>query len=68
MALGRVIQQPVSPLVPLSGAKVPNHLKSYEDALDGVVCAWVGTTYLSGEVEPIGDDMGAIWKPTAKPQ
>jgi predicted RNase H-like nuclease len=67
-ALGKVIQQPVLLLVPLNCAKVLNHLKSYEDALDGVVCAWVGTKYLNSEVESFGDDKGAIWVPTAQPQ
>lgn len=38
-------------------------LKRYEDAIDGLVCAWMATRYLSGEAVPLGDDAGAIWVP-----
>jgi predicted RNase H-like nuclease len=38
-------------------------LKRFEDALDGVVCAWVGTLHLSGETESFGDQTAAIWVP-----
>ena len=39
------------------------HLKRYEDAIDGLVCAWMATRYLDGEAIPLGDDTGAIWIP-----
>lgn len=39
-------------------------LKPYEDALDAVVCAWVGSCFLEGGAEPFGDDTAAIWVPT----
>lgn len=39
-------------------------LKAIEDALDAIVCAWVGLEYLSGRAEPMGDDDAAIWTPT----
>jgi predicted RNase H-like nuclease len=39
-------------------------LKSYEDALDAVVCAWVGACALEGMAEPFGDACAAIWIPT----
>ncbi len=38
-------------------------LKPYEDTLDALVCCWVGTKYLAGQVEPFGDDDSSIWCP-----
>ena len=38
-------------------------LKRYEDSVDSLVCAWVGTKYLEGNVTPYGDDTAAIWVP-----
>jgi predicted RNase H-like nuclease len=38
-------------------------LKRYEDALDALVCAWVGVEYLAGRAVPLGDDDAAIWCP-----
>jgi predicted RNase H-like nuclease len=37
--------------------------KRYEDALDALVCAWVGMEYLAGRAVPYGDDQAAIWIP-----
>ena len=34
-------------------------LKRYEDALDALVCAWVGTEYLAGRTVPLGNDDAA---------
>jgi predicted RNase H-like nuclease len=39
-------------------------LKRYEDALDALVCAWVGIRYLRGQCTSYGDDTAAIWIPT----
>jgi hypothetical protein len=39
-------------------------LKRYEDALDVLVGAWVGTRFVEGKAEPCGDDTAAIWIPT----
>ena len=39
-------------------------LKRYEDALDALVCAWVGVEYLGGRTLPLGDGDAAIWCPT----
>jgi len=36
-------------------------LKGVEDALDAVVCAYVGVEYLRGRVTPYGDEEAAIW-------
>jgi hypothetical protein len=40
------------------------HLKRYEDAIDGLVCAWMATRFLAGDAVPLGDDDGAIWIPS----
>ena len=38
-------------------------LKRYEDSLDALVCAWVGSKYLEGDAVPYGDHTTAIWVP-----
>ena len=38
-------------------------LKRFEDALDALVCAWVGACYLGGRAECFGDRQAAIWVP-----
>lgn len=38
-------------------------LKRYEDALDALICAWVGICYVSGTARPYGDSTSAIWVP-----
>lgn len=45
------------------GVKRLSRLKPYEDALDALVCAWVGIKYLRGETKPYGDETAAIWVP-----
>ena len=40
------------------------HLKRYEDALDALVCAWVGVEYLSGKTIAFGDATAAIRCPS----
>lgn len=39
-------------------------LKKYEDGLDALISAWVGTRFLQGWAEPFGDATAAIWCPT----
>lgn len=39
-------------------------LKAFEDCLDAVVCAWVGTCVLDGNAKAYGDETSAIWVPT----
>jgi predicted RNase H-like nuclease len=36
-------------------------LKRYEDALDAVVCAWVGIQYAGGKARAYGDETSAVW-------
>jgi predicted RNase H-like nuclease len=38
-------------------------LKACEDALDAIVCAWVGICALEGRAKPFGDENSAIWIP-----
>jgi predicted RNase H-like nuclease len=38
--------------------------KSYEDALDAIVCAWVGVCALEGVADAYGDVDSAIWIPS----
>lgn len=38
-------------------------LKRYEDALDALICAWVGIQYLAGKTQALGDADSAIWTP-----
>jgi predicted RNase H-like nuclease len=40
-----------------------SHLKKVEDALDALICAWVGIEYLAGRTVPLGDRTAAIWCP-----
>ncbi len=36
-------------------------LKRYEDALDALVCAWVGIEFLAGRARAMGDAEAVIW-------
>jgi predicted RNase H-like nuclease len=36
-------------------------LKRYEDALDALICAWIGTEYLAGRLRAHGDTTAAVW-------
>lgn len=39
-------------------------LKCFEDALDALVCAWVGVCYMQGTAIAYGDDTAVIWCPS----
>lgn len=39
-------------------------LKRWEDAMDALVCAWMGIEYLAGRAKGYGDSTAAIWTPT----
>lgn len=52
------------PLPPVSEEGSLASLKRYEDALDALVCAWVGVQYLEGQAVPLGDETAAIWVPS----
>ena len=36
-------------------------LKRYEDALDALICAWIGIEYLAGRLRAHGDATAAVW-------
>lgn len=40
-------------------------LKPFEDAIDALVCCWIGCEYLAGRCHPLGDETAAIWCPRA---
>jgi predicted RNase H-like nuclease len=40
-------------------------LKAVEDALDAVICAWVGAEVARGNADAFGDESAAIWVPRA---
>jgi len=51
------------PLPCLSTITRHRMLKRFEDALDAVVCAWVGTRYIEKKALAFGDSTAAIWCP-----
>lgn len=56
------IEAALPPLAPDAGGR---EIKGYEDALDAIVCAWVGICALEGRATPFGDQDSAIWIPNA---
>ncbi|RMI22761.1 DUF429 domain-containing protein [Sinorhizobium meliloti] len=42
-------------------------LKAFEDALDAVVCAWVGACVIDARARAYGDQESAIWVPVSRP-
>jgi len=38
-------------------------LKRFEDTLDALVCAWMGTLYIEGLARVVGDEAAGIWIP-----
>lgn len=51
--------------LPAPGTHSLQSLKSHEDALDGLICAWVAIQYLNNNAVALGDAHSAIWVPTA---
>jgi len=45
----------------LPGPRPFARLKRYEDALDALICAWVGIEYLAGRTRAFGNADSAIW-------
>ena len=41
-----------------------SQLKRHEDALDALVCCWIGLLYAAGRASPLGDLTAAVWIPT----
>ncbi|MFI4971041.1 MAG: DUF429 domain-containing protein [Hyphomicrobiales bacterium] len=63
-ALSQTIDEVDLPLPPVTSGIRLSHLKRFEDALDALICAWVGTQFLEGRCHPLGDNDAAIWVPT----
>jgi predicted RNase H-like nuclease len=42
-------------------------LKPFEDALDAVICCWIGARFAEGTAELFGDNDAAIWVPVILP-
>lgn len=60
------LERTLGPLaIPPPTASTIRSLKPYEDALDALVCAWVGVLYTSGLAIAYGDGTCAIWCPEA---
>jgi predicted RNase H-like nuclease len=49
--------------IPRAGALA--ELKRYEDAMDALICAWVGIEYLASRARPHGDETAAVWTTNA---
>ena len=63
LALVEVFNGPMLELPEPDDVRSLSALKRYEDALDALVCAWVGVEYLAGRTVPLGDGDAAIWCP-----
>lgn len=62
-ALCRVCGETYVPIPAAAGTLALSALKRYEDALDALVCAWVGMRYARGTAIAYGDSTAAIWLP-----
>lgn len=52
--------------IPTSPATTPlSRLKRLEDALDALVCCWVGLLYVNKKATALGDATGAVWCPSS---
>jgi predicted RNase H-like nuclease len=49
------------PSLPVGGTAA--ELKPFEDAIDALVCCWVGMQFLAGRARGYGDATAAIWAP-----
>lgn len=67
-ALNGKIEDVNLPLPEASSCSNLASLKRYEDALDALVCAWIGCQYIDGRATPFGDATAAIWVPNARPR
>lgn len=54
-------------VLPPAGARTAE-LKRFEDALDGIVCAWIGAQYLDEKCRAYGDEAAAMWVPDDSPR
>jgi len=66
-ALRRAVDDVPLDVPPLADIASAASLKAIEDALDALICGWVGIRYLAGRCRAYGDDTAAIWIPTEEP-
>jgi predicted RNase H-like nuclease len=64
-ALRRAVDDIPLDVPPLADSARAASVKAVEDALDALICGWVGIRYLAGQCRAYGDDTAAIWIPTA---
>lgn len=64
-ALGRVFSGAALSIPREEDVTTLSRLKRYEDALDALVCAWVGLRFANGAAVPYGDESASIWVPEA---
>jgi predicted RNase H-like nuclease len=64
-ALRRAVDDIPLDVPPLADIASAASLKAIEDALDALICGWVGIRYSAGRCRAHGDDTAAIWIPTA---
>jgi predicted RNase H-like nuclease len=62
-ALGREIADVRLQLPSAVSCPSLSYLKRYEDALDALVCAWIGCRYMEGRARAYGDSTAAVWVP-----
>jgi predicted RNase H-like nuclease len=68
-ALDREIRGVRHNMLPLPECATRRQLKAREDVIDAIVCAWVGTCALAGQIQPpYGDQTSAIWIPKSVTQ
>lgn len=63
-ALRRTVDDVPLDVPPLADIASAASLKAIEDALDALICGWIGIRYLAGRCRAYGDDTAAIWIPT----
>ena len=56
------------PTPPQLAGMTSSGLKRFEDAIDALICAWIGITYLEGDCVAYGDAQAAIWLPAPRAQ
>jgi predicted RNase H-like nuclease len=48
-----------------SSVSTLSSLKRFEDALDALICGWIGSRFLVGRADAFGDASAAVWVPAA---
>lgn len=65
----RILEQLMGPCgLSANEADTLAKLKRIEDAVDALICCWVGICWLEGRAEPYGDNEAVIWLPRRGPE